>query len=178
MVEKRKTKNKVIEKVKKKRKPSKKDYNKWQNHKNSKFDENTVRKIINFVKYDGTERDACEYANVPRTTYQYWKSKKYKVLYQYVEEMPDGTKRYIKNNYTIQQLIDRVRHEMRLLAKSTLHYNMKEKKSVQASIEFLKRRDPKYRDKLDVAWSWNINVTFGMPPSPHIKPNQSPADDE
>lgn len=80
-----------------------------------------------------------------------WKSKKYKVSYTFVQERPDGTKHHISNNYTIQQLIDKVRHEMRLLAKSTLHYNMKEKKSVQASIEYLKRRDPEYRDKIDVA---------------------------
>jgi len=35
----------------------------------------TVLRIVEFVRIDGSEREACEYVNVPRRTYQGRKKK-------------------------------------------------------------------------------------------------------
>lgn len=134
----------------------------------TKMDDSTVQKLISFLKYDWTERDACKYAVVPRTTYMWWKKKNYIVSYQFTRTDENGAKITVFEDIWFADLIDYAKLQLTSSARVTLARAL-DKGNVTAAIEILKRRDTRYRDKIDVDNTGSFNVNFGWPKSWFMK---------
>ncbi len=132
-----------------------------------------VHKIIDAIKYDRTERDACRRARLPRPTYMDWKRKNHIVTYQFVEYETDDlwktkTIKY-KEKIWFADLIDFWKTHMWYAAGKILYRNIVNKKSWIAAIEYLKRRDKRYNDKIDGDITGKVQMIFWGSRSQFIK---------
>jgi len=170
---------KPIIKWKKNNKPTvlPKEWEKKNNWRPSKMDDSTVQKLISFIMYDWTERDACKYAVIPRTTYMGWKKKNYIVSYQFARTDANGATTSVYEDIWFADLIDYAKLQTTAWARITL-IKAAQKWNVQAATTLLTKRDPRYRDKLDLNWWGSFNVNFGWPKSWFMKKKPPTWDDE
>lgn len=143
----------------------------------SKMTDQVVQKIIQFIKYDWTERDACRYAVVPWTTYMWWKKKNYICSYQFTTSDQNGAKTTAYEDIWFADLIDYAKLQLTSSARFTLAKAV-DAWNLTAAIEVLKRRDQRYRDKIEQDNTGTFNINFGWPQS-RFKKKQPPTwDDE
>lgn len=113
-------------------KKAKKSWPKWP----SKMTEDAISKLEAIFKIDGTVAEACAYANITHTTYH---------------------DRY-KKDEEFSYRMDKAKEYMYVLARKTLAKWVQDG-DVKAAIEFLKRRDKRYKDKTEVDGTVKFNPT-------------------
>jgi len=100
----------------------------WRDHWNSTFNIIKRRELVQLVQGDVWIKDALAYVTIPISTYQDW----------------------IKKDKNLLEEIERAKKHMDVLTSNTIAYKVKETKDEKLSMERKKRRDIRYRDRVEV----------------------------
>lgn len=111
-------------------------------------------------------------AGISPTTFDEWYKGKYTISWKFKEIWFDTvwnpTQTITEREALFHEIMDHAMSQPFVRARQAQAKNIV--KGKERSIEtFLTTRDDRYKKKIDLEWSGIFNVTFGMPPSPHIK---------
>lgn len=125
-------------------KSTKKDVKKWRPKKRY-LETSKVQKMLSILQIDWTIEEACAYAGIAKQTHYNWIEQKGIYLDEFWEE----------KNYA--EEIENAQEYPGILAKKTLFSAITKRWDEKMALEWLKRRDGRYKDKQE--WSWQFDFT-------------------
>ena len=144
-----------------------------------KMTDHVIRVLQYVFGIDWTKEEACVMAHISTTTFDNWYNSKVQILWKFKEVWFDALWNTVQVDIELEvyfhEIMDHAMSQPFVRARQAQAKNIVKGKE-RTLDTFLTTRDERYKKKLDLDWSGIINVTFGMPPSPHIKPNQSTDD--
>ena len=139
-----------------------------------KMTDNAIQVLAYIFWIDWTKQEACTMAGISQTTYDEWYKWQYKVSWKFKEIWFDAlwNPAQIENEREVlfREIMDHDMAQPFVRARQAQAKNIVKGKERTLDTSST-TRDERYKKKLDLDWSGIINVTFGMPPSPHVIPN-------
>lgn len=123
--------------------------------KSYKIDSDIVKKITDLLKIDCTIEEAMRGAGKSEKTYYNWINDEVYFLQEIIVDLTDWTQTKKYEQKLFEDAVEEAQKYCFIYARKTLFKAINNGADSNKALEFLKRRDARYRDKIDWTFKWD-----------------------